>query len=206
MGELPRQLEIFRDVSKQLGDTQVRNMGTACGSMAHADPAGDWGPAAVAVGARLIVESVDGRREVMARNFFKGGPFSTDLRENEILVGVEVPFSEGQGTAYTKLKRKTDDFATVGAAVSVRVSRGGSIESATLVLAGAGEVPVAVEINDVVKGRTPDEAADEIKKVAGQAGEYQEDLRGSVEYKREMAGVMALRSLRSAYSRARGGD
>ena len=68
----------------------VRNRGTIGGSIAHADPAGDWPTALLALGAQVVIDGPDGRRELDISEF-QIGPFTVALEDNEILCGVRVP-------------------------------------------------------------------------------------------------------------------
>ncbi len=72
----------------QVSDPLVRNLGTICGSLAHADPSGDWGSVMIAMGALLVARSRAGERTIAARDFFDG-PFTTQLQPDELLVGTD---------------------------------------------------------------------------------------------------------------------
>src|SRR6266540_3063670 len=96
----------------------VRHRGTICGSLAHADPSGDWGSVMIAMGAQLVARSRAGERTIAALDFFSG-PFTTNLQPGELLVEARVPSRPRSGGAYLKLERKVGDFAT--AAVAVRL-------------------------------------------------------------------------------------
>src|SRR5262245_32597462 len=103
----------------QISDPIVRNLGTVCGSLAHADPQADWGSVMLAIGADIEARSSAGSRTIPIEELFQG-PFTTALRENEVITGLKVrdPGPKAAGT-YLKLERKVGDYATVGAAVHV---------------------------------------------------------------------------------------
>ena len=96
-----------------ISDPVVRNLGTLAGSLAHADPAGDWGSVMLALGAEVVVASSSGTRTVPIDEFLQG-TFTTALEPEEIVTEVRVPAPAGRwGGTYLKLERKVGDFATV---------------------------------------------------------------------------------------------
>ncbi|AMS45477.1 FAD binding domain-containing protein [Aminobacter aminovorans] len=89
----------------------VRNRGTIGGSLAHADPAADWISALTAIGAICEVHGQQGVRQIRVEDFIVG-PMVSALREDEILVGLEIPkLSPSARWAYTKFCRKIGEFA-----------------------------------------------------------------------------------------------
>ncbi|MGH7106324.1 MAG: FAD binding domain-containing protein [Acetobacteraceae bacterium] len=102
----------------------VRNRGTIGGSLAHADPAADWLVCATALGARLVLRGLKGRRVVSVAEFVTGA-FETVLAPDEVIVEVEVPLlSAGARWGYYKVCRKRGEFAEASAAVLVDDARG----------------------------------------------------------------------------------
>jgi aerobic carbon-monoxide dehydrogenase medium subunit len=188
----------------QISDPIVRNVGTVAGSLAHADPQGDWGSALLAAGARVVAQSSGGRREIALDDLFLG-PFTTALEPNEVIVDVRVPDpgARAAGT-YLKLERKVGDFATVG--VAVQLSFGdGRIERAGIALTGVGSTNVrASEAEQALAGAELDEEAIRgAAELAARAAQPQSDLRGSAEYKRQVVRVFTERALREAAGQAR---
>ena len=121
------------------GDVQVRNRGTTCGSMAHADLAADQPAAAVALGATMVVQSQSGTREISAEDFFVDA-LTTALDPGEILIRIEVP--KGGRSAYDKLGRRGGhtDYAVAGAAAWVDKPNG-TVENARVAVTGVGTRP-----------------------------------------------------------------
>jgi aerobic carbon-monoxide dehydrogenase medium subunit len=119
---------VLGDTAPLISDPIVRNIGTVGGSLAHADPQGDWGSALMAAGAEVVATSSGGQRTIPLDQFFLG-PFTTALEPTEIVTEVRVPDPGPRaGGTYLKLERKVGDFATVGVAVHLsfdgaRVSR-----------------------------------------------------------------------------------
>jgi aerobic carbon-monoxide dehydrogenase medium subunit len=186
----------------QVSDPLVRNLGTVGGSLAHADPAGDWGAVMLAMGAELVASSRAGSRTIAARDFFDG-PFMTALRPDELLVEVRVPARPRTGGAYLKLERKVGDFAT--AAVAVRVTmENGRIGDAGIGLTAVG--PNNLEATDaqaLLAGADPsDEAFREAADLAASAAAPSSDSRGSADYKRNVVRVFTERGLQQAAAMA----
>jgi carbon-monoxide dehydrogenase medium subunit len=107
-----------------ISDPIIRNLGTVCGSLAHADPQGDWGSALLAMDAEVVARSPDGTRTIPLGELFQG-PFVTSLEPTEIITEVRVPDpGPTAGGTYLKLERKVGDFATVGVAVHLSMDDG----------------------------------------------------------------------------------
>lgn len=128
LGKLP----LMANCAAQIGDIQVRNMGTIGGSIAHADPASDWPAVLIAADATIKVEGAFGERKIPAEEFFTGF-FSTELHEGEIVTEIHVPDPSSSETpyqyctAYEKFAQPASRFAIVGCAVNLKLSNDGSI-------------------------------------------------------------------------------
>jgi carbon-monoxide dehydrogenase medium subunit len=186
----------------QVSDPLVRNLGTVCGSLAHADPAGDWGAVMLAMDAELAVRSRGGSRTIAARDFFDG-PFTTTLRPDELLVEVRVPTRARTGGAYLKLERKVGDFATAAVAVRVTMSDG-RIGDAGIGLTAVGPSNLAATTAEAaLAGAEPsDEAFREAAELAAEAASPSADTRGSAEYKRNIIRVFTERGLHQSVAMA----
>ena len=105
-----------------------------------------------------------------------------------------------------KLERKVGDFATAAAAAQVALSPGGTFEQVGIGLTNVGLTPIkATSAEAALKGKRPDEATImQAARLAAEASEPAEDLRGSVEYKRDLVRVLTARALRRAVARAGG--
>lgn len=187
------------------GDRQVRNRGTCCGSMVHADVAADQPVAALALGATMVAASSGGTREVAAADFFVDTMMSA-LEPNEILTGMRIPkVGAGTGSAYDKLGRRGGhtDYAVAGVAASVTRSNG-SVSAATVAVTGVGSRPVlAAGVADALVGSDGSDAAVEAAAAHATDGiDVLEDLYGSVGYKTHLAQVFAARAIRAALAAA----
>ncbi|HJS27758.1 MAG TPA: xanthine dehydrogenase family protein subunit M [Actinomycetota bacterium] len=182
----------------QIADPIVRNLGTMGGSLAHADPAGDWGAVMLAAGASVVARSARGEREIPMTEFLVD-VFTTSLEADEILTEIRVPARARAGGTYLKLERKVGDFATVGAAVQVELSNG-TIGRAGIALTGVGSTNVhATEAEASLAGAEPTEGAfAEAARLAAASTNPISDVRGSAEYKRHMVEVFVRRGLATA--------
>jgi aerobic carbon-monoxide dehydrogenase medium subunit len=198
---------LLADTAAVIADPIVRNLATVGGNLAHGDPANDHPAAMMALGARVVATGPKGQREIAVEDLFTG-LFTTALAPDEILTEIRVPKpAPRSGGAYEKLERKVGDFATAAAAVQLTLSAKGEVERVGIALTNAGPTPVkAKEAERFLVGKKLDDAAvAEAARLAARAANPTADRRGTVEYKREMARVLAARALRRAAGRAAGG-
>ena len=139
----------------------------------------------------------------MAADEFFHGTFMTALAEDEVLVSIRAPaFAAGTGHAYSKLKRKTGDWATAATAVVMRVEDG---KVAHLRIALTNVAPMALRAEaaeQIGLGQALDESAVQAAAAAAMAAcDPAEDLRGDRDYKIAMTGEMTRRAIRLAASR-----
>jgi carbon-monoxide dehydrogenase medium subunit len=188
-----------------ISDPIVRNRGTLGGSLAHADPAGDWGAVMLALRAEVVARSKSGERIIPIDELFDS-TFTTTLQPNEILTEVRVPAPGARsGGAYLKLERRVGDFATVGAAVQLSLDDG-HIGRAGIALTAVGPTNLrAQEAEEALAGSEPtDEAFAEAARRAAAVADPTSDVRGSAEYKRHVVEVFVRRGLRRALEMAKG--
>ncbi len=201
---LQARLPLLSEAAKLIADPQVRNRGTIGGDIAHGDPANDHPALAIAIDATFTLQGPQGRRDVKADAFFHG-TYLTALAEDEILVAIRAPaFTAGTGWAYEKLKRKTGDWATAGAAVVLRLSAG-SVSHVRIALTNVAPAALrAVAAEQALLGQPLSEASIQAAATAAMAAtDPAADLRGDVEYKTAMAGEMLKRAIRAAAARAK---
>ena len=192
------------DAAPQISDPLVRNLGTVAGSLAHADPQGDWGSAMLAMRAEVVARGPGGERTIPIDEFLQG-PFTTSLQAGEIVTEVRVPDPGSRaGGTYLKLERKVGDFATVGVAVHLALEDG-TVERAGIAMTGVGPINTrATAAEEALAGRAlDDEAIAEAGRLAAAAAQPLADVRGSVEYKRNAIRVLTERGLRHAAESAR---
>ena len=197
---------LLHDTCKVIADPLVRNLATIGGNLAHADPANDHPATMLALGAQVVAARGNGRRTIPIASFFTG-PFTTSMEADEILVEVAIPMPVARsGGAYVKLERKVGDFATVAVAAHVALSASGTCDQVGIGLTNVGLTPIkATAAEAALKDQRPDEATvRRAAQLAADASEPGEDLRGSVEYKKDMVRVLTGRALRKAVERAGG--
>jgi carbon-monoxide dehydrogenase medium subunit len=196
---------VLADTLRQVATPRIRNMATIGGGLAHADPAQDPPVTLVALGARVRVVGVESERVVPAADFFVDY-YETALRHGEVVVGVEVPgLQDGVGAAFLKYTpRSVEDYATVSACALVRLDARGVCREARLVFGAVGTTPIVVEVGPALSGaEITEERARAAAELARDAVDPLEDVRGSAEYKRDMAVVFGRRALMAANRDAR---
>ncbi|GAA4334482.1 xanthine dehydrogenase family protein subunit M [Pigmentiphaga soli] len=199
---LARHVPLLPEAARLIADPQVRNRGTIGGDIAHGDPGNDHPALAMALDAVFVLQGPDGERQVEAVDFFHG-TYMTELAEDELLTAILVaPLPPGTGWAYRKLKRKTGDWATAGAAVVLRMD-GGKVAHAAIGLTNVA--PTALRARDaeaaLVGQPLSDSVLDAAARAVRAACDPAEDLRGDVEYKTAMAAEMARRAIQDAAAR-----
>ena len=177
-------LPILAEVADEVGDNQVRNMGTIGGVIAHADAAGDYPTLALILDAEIVTN----KRRHAAKDFFKD-IFTTPLEHDELVCEVVFPVANGPHK-YIKFRRRLFDWAIVGAAAQ-KMNGGWRIG-----LTNVGPTPVratAVE-QALASGASPADAAEHASDGLNPSG----DLRASPEYKKHLARVLTRRAIEQA--------
>jgi aerobic carbon-monoxide dehydrogenase medium subunit len=178
-------LPLLAEVAAEVGDAQVRSMGTIGGVLAHADPAGDYGTLALMLDATIPTN----RRSIAARDFFKG-LFTTPLAADEIITEIAFPSTAGPHK-YIKFRRRMSDWAIVGVGAQ-KMDDGGWRVGIT----NAAPTPIRASGVEqaLASGASPAEAAAR----ASQGLDPASDLRGSAEYKTHLAQVLTERAIEGA--------
>lgn len=178
----------------EIGDPQVRHVGTIGGSCAHADPASDLPSVLLALDAELVVRGPNGNtRTATAAQFFRG-LFEPDLGSNEVLTEIRVPKTTGRGWSYIKFHRRAQDWALVG--VAALTGNGGAPAVALTNMADRPMRAAGVE-EELAGGADPATAA----QLAAEGTSPPSDTFGSAEYRQELAKVLVRRALEEARSR-----
>ena len=204
--DLAAKVPLLAAALPNIGHRAIRNRGTVCGSLAHADPAAELPAVAVALDAQLRLTGVGGTRTVAAADFFEGY-LSTAIDDGEILTEVCFPIAPpGQGAAVVEASRRNGDFALVGAAAAVTAD-GDRITAAALALFGVDGVPVRLpEVERALVGAGKDDA--DAHRAAGELARHSvapaTDDNGSTAYKQQLVAVMTRRCLAEAGARAGG--
>ncbi len=179
----------------ELADAQIRHRGTFGGALAHADPAGDMGAPALALGAEFVIAGSEGTRTVPASEFFVD-LFETAIGEDEILTEVRIPKHTGWGASYEKFVRIKHQWPIVAVAATVRVE-GGAIAEARVGLTNMGNTPLrATAVEEALVGAQATE--DGVRDAASRAAEGTNppaDLNGDSDYRRHLATVLTRRAV-----------
>jgi carbon-monoxide dehydrogenase medium subunit len=187
-----------------IADPQVRYRGTIGGDISHGDPANDQPALMLALDASFVLAGPRGERVVKADGYFLG-IYSTQLEADEILAEIRIPIPPaGSGWSYSKLKRKTGDFATAATAVMLQMN-GGRVAKVSIALTNAGPTALkAREAEASLIGKPIDNASlNEAARLAMGICDPAADQRGDVEYKTAMCGEMTRRAIAAAHARAK---
>ena len=189
-----------------VGSTQVQGRATLTGNLCNGSPAADGVPGLVAAGATVTVTGPDGTREVAVEEI-PTAPFKTSLKAGELISAITLPpRGENGGDAYLRFIPRTEmDIAVVGCAVNI-VLDGDTISTARVSLGAVAPTVILVpDAAKAIEGTTLDETAlDKLAAAASAACKPIDDKRGTIEFRTEVAGVLARRAARIAYDRAKG--
>jgi carbon-monoxide dehydrogenase medium subunit len=202
---LRAKLPMAAEAAGQIGDAQVRNLGTIGGSLAHADPSADWPAVLTALDASVVVAGPQGERTLKVEQLILG-PLTTALEPGEILTQVRVALPPARTAgAYEKLPHPASRFAVVGVAAEISLDARNTVQWSRIAITGLGsKVTRATGVERALQGKAADPAA--IKSAAARAAEGLElraDLSGSAAYKAQLAAVYTERAALRAVSRAR---
>jgi aerobic carbon-monoxide dehydrogenase medium subunit len=195
---LARSCPLLPEVAGEIGDVQVRNKGTIGGSCVHADPAGDWPAAMLALDAEFEIAGPGGSRTVSAQDFFVD-ILTSAVEPGEILKTIRVPVT-AKTVAYVKFAQKASGFAIAGAAALVDKVRKFVAVGITGVAAKAYR---AAGVESLLRGSELSMAT--IAAAAAKAADGVNplsDIHASAEFRAHLACVQTKRALELAASRA----
>jgi carbon-monoxide dehydrogenase medium subunit len=195
---------LLPECASHIGDVQVRNKGTIGGSLAHADPAGDWPAAIIALRAELVASGSAGEKVIAADDFFVD-LLTTALFPGEILREIRVEKPAGRvGQSYQKVPHPASGFAVVGVAVTLTVSSDGTCESAGVGITGLSSKAFrAANVEGALVGKTLNEQViADAAALAADGSDANSDLYVSGEYRSHLALVYTKRAIATAASRA----
>ena len=189
---------LLRAMAPHIAHAQIRNRGTFGGSMAHADPAGHWPTAALALQARFRIMGASGERWVDADDFFLS-LFTTALQADELLAEVMLPpLPPRSRIGYQQVARQHGAFPLAGVAAVITLDEHGRYQAARLVYLGAGEMPmIGAQAAKALLGQAP--SAGVIAAAAEAAARYDVDpggdIHASAAYRRHLVKVLTRRVL-----------
>ncbi|MBY4214298.1 FAD binding domain-containing protein [Rhodococcus fascians] len=192
-GDVGTNFAVLREAMRWVGHYPIRTRGTVGGSIAHADATAEWCLLAILLDARIVVESVRGRRTVDANSFFFGY-YSTDLAFDEMIVEIVFP-NPAPHAAVTEYAERQGDFAIVGAAVSLDLD-GVAVVGGRVALAGVGATPVRSPAGEAVLGAggTFADCAD----AAAESLELEDEGMVTAEYRRSLVRTLVAEACSDA--------
>lgn len=200
-GLLKTKCPLLPQTATTIADVQVRNRGTIGGSIAHADPAGDWPPAIMALDAEIKIVGPSGERWVKCDDFFLGLLMSV-LEPDEVLTAIRVPVTANDKTAYLKAAPRSAGFAVVGVAVRMVLEASGVCSRIALGITGVTDKAYRADrVEQMLTGKKldskliEDAAAESTRNV-----EIIEDINGSSEYRAHLTHVYVARAIEAALS------
>lgn len=202
---LAREIPVLHDCAAGIADVQVRNRGTIGGSLAEADPSGDWANALITLDTTVHCLGPGGVRAIRLSDFIKDA-YTTALAQDELVTEVEVKIPpQGSGGAYIAFKRTAPVYPSASAAVQLTLA-GDVCQDATIALGCVGLTAIrAIEAEKVLRGKNlNDKTIATAAEAARAAADPQADMRGSAEYKRQLVVALVKRAILIAARRARG--
>jgi len=198
-------IPILHDCAAGIADVQIRNRGTIGGSLAEADPSGDWAVVLLTQKTEINCLSPRGERKVPLGEFISDA-YTTVLERDELVREIVVKAPEkGSGGAYLAFKRSAPVYPTASVAVHL-VMEGDLCKDAAIVVGCIGLVPVKAKaaVEALCGHEVDDKAVNSAIEAVRAAVDPQSDMRGSAEYKRTLAGGLVKRAIAVAARRARG--
>jgi aerobic carbon-monoxide dehydrogenase medium subunit len=196
-------IPILHDCAAGIADVQVRNRGTIGGSLAEADPSGDWATVLFTLSAEVRCLGTNGERTVSVTDFIRDA-YTTALARDEVVseVAVKIP-PKKSGGAYLAFKRSAPVYPTASAAVQVTMD-GEVCQDAAIALGCVGLIPIrAKDAETALRGRTlTEKTIARAMEATRAAADPQSDMRGSADYKRILVGALVKRAIEIAVRRA----
>ena len=190
-----------------IGSTQIQGRATIVGNLCNAGPAADSVPAMVAARAIARVQGPNGSRDVPVEDI-PTGPGQTSLAPGELVTSIHLPArAPRSGSAYLRFIPRTEmDIAVVGCGVVLQFDEADSITDARVSLGAVGPkvilVPAAAKA--LIGSKGDDAALEAVAAACSAAATPINDKRGTVEFRKDVSGVLGKRAAKIAMSRARG--
>ncbi|MDE0029776.1 MAG: xanthine dehydrogenase family protein subunit M [Deltaproteobacteria bacterium] len=197
--EVQEHYPLLRETFYKVAQPRIRLMATVGGNLSHGDPMTDPGASFMALDAEVTLHSSRGERTLSVEDFFVDY-YETALEPDEILTSIHVPPPAGPVWSHIKFTpRSEEDFATVGVAVTM-TGEGSRCDDVRIALNSvAPTIFRARAAEDMLRGRDITPARlEEAGAAAADAADPIEDVRGSSDYKRELAAVFVRRALEQA--------
>jgi carbon-monoxide dehydrogenase medium subunit len=195
---------LLRQALRLVAHPVIRNRGTVCGSIAHADPAGELTAVLAVLGGTVHVERAGSSPRDLGAGAFFVAPLESALAPDDLVTAVTFPrMGERAGSAFVELARRHGDYALCGIAAVVELAEDGTVSGARVGAISIHPTPLVVDCREVLAGRVPDDRA------LGAAGELVDassepsaDLHATVAYRRHLTRVLTTRALAFAVDNA----
>jgi aerobic carbon-monoxide dehydrogenase medium subunit len=191
--------QLMSTVVRHIAHYPIRQRGTFCGSLAHADPASEWCLVAVTLGAQMIALSTRGSRTIAAEDYFTG-IMTTALAEDELLAQVRIPLlAPDTRFGFREFSRRAGDYAIAMALVTFRIESGTIVEP-RIGIGGAEPNPRRIpQAEAALAGKPADAAAFRAAaEIAADVVEPMEDVQADATYRRDLVRAMTRRALEHA--------
>jgi aerobic carbon-monoxide dehydrogenase medium subunit len=191
--------KLLTTVVRHIAHYPIRNRGTFCGSLAHADPSSEWALVLVALDGEVLAKSTRGERVIAARDFFKG-IMTTALRDDELLVEARLPMLPSDvRCGFYEFSRRAGDFAMAAALAAYRVD-GAKIIEPRLAVGGVEPNPRRIaEAERALAGAPPGDKAFRAAAAAATAAvDPLEDITTSADFRRDLVLAVSRRALERA--------
>ncbi len=205
--QICREYSALADATKIIGGAQIQSRASVGGNLCNSGPAADSTPALIALGTTAVIAGPAGTREVPVEEFCTG-PGQNVLQRGELLTALKIPAQPAaSGSHYLRfIPRNEMDIAAVGAGAQVVLdSSGENFVSARISLGAVGPTPLfAQEAGDLLAGRpVSDEVIEEAMEAARKIASPIDDMRGTIEFRLHVTGVLTRRALETSIARAR---
>ena len=195
------------DAAAMIGGIQIQGRATVGGNLCNAAPSADCIPPLIVLGATCTIAGPNGTRELPTEDFC-AAPGQNNMKDGEFLVSLRFPPPQRHsGAHYLRfIPRNEMDIAVAGVGSSVVLDGDkSSFVSARIALASVAPTPLYVkEAGAALAGKKiTDEAIDDAAQAAMKAARPISDMRGTIEQRRHLVGVLTRRTLRGAIARAK---
>jgi len=202
-GLIEQHIPILHEAMHHVAHMTVRNRGTFCGSVCHADPAAEMPMMTLLLDGAITATSVRGERQIPASEFFTGSLMNA-LEPDEFVTSIEIDtLPPGTGWGFEEFSKRHGDFALACVATTMRVFDGAASD-VRFAMMGVGETPLRlVEIERLVEGNALSDALlDKVAETLSNILNPNTDIHASADYRRHLSGALAKRALRLAWKRA----
>jgi len=191
---------LLSDIVRHIAHYPIRNRGTFCGSLAHADPSSEWCLVMAALDGEVVAKSARGERVIAARDFF-AGIMTTALSEDELLIEARLPLlAADTRCGFYEFSRRAGDFAMAAALATYRVGDDRIVAEARLAVGGVEPTLRRIaEAERVLAGANPGDGAFRAAAVAAtQTVDPMDDATTSAEFRRDLVLAVTRRALERA--------